>query len=502
MKKINFIWILFLSLFSVASCTKWLEVEPKTKIKSETSFQSESGFKDALIGSYLLMTRSSMYGGEMSFGFVEAIAQQYNMRSESSKYSQATKYNYTSCESMINNMWGDSYNVIANLNNLLENLETNRNVLHETVYSIIKGEALGLRAYLHFDLLRLFGWGELDTKSENLNKLSIPYVTKYSKHLPPQSTVKQVLAYIEADLLESIELLDKYDPVGASTKEDDYELPNEDKFFDNRNYRFSYWAAICTLSRVYIWEGKHDKALPLIQIFIDKGGNTSWVNIENLDEAEKSRDLVFSTELVFCLEISGESSLFERIKGSIDPDKNNNNENSELLFHPKARAEAIFEANGAGKTDIRFRRLYNKKNDFYDGYALCKFWEPEDYAYGDRMPLIRKSEMYYMAAECLLKTGNGADKVKAVDYLNLVREHRSIPKEFNISNGLEASQIQNEITKEYQKELLCEGQMFYYYKRFGFTTLPETIREIDNAVYVLPMPEKDISLGNLEDYKK
>lgn len=94
----------------------------------------------------------------------------------------------------------------------MKNLETSSCVT-PPVYARIKGECLGLRAFLHFDLLRLFGWGDLKERPEILSRLSIPYVTDYNKEITKQSTVKDVLAYIEADLAEA----DKFLPREVAT---------------------------------------------------------------------------------------------------------------------------------------------------------------------------------------------------------------------------------------------------------------------------------------------
>ena len=37
-------------LLLAASCESWLDVQPKTEIKESTMFETEQGFKDALIG--------------------------------------------------------------------------------------------------------------------------------------------------------------------------------------------------------------------------------------------------------------------------------------------------------------------------------------------------------------------------------------------------------------------------------------------------------------------
>ena len=54
-------------------------------------------------------------------------------------------------------LWTGMYNLIANLNVLLEKCDSEGSVLYPNYYPYVKGEALALRAMLHFDLLRLYG---------------------------------------------------------------------------------------------------------------------------------------------------------------------------------------------------------------------------------------------------------------------------------------------------------------------------------------------------------
>jgi hypothetical protein len=48
------------------------------------------------------------------------------------------------------------------------------------------------------------------------------------------------------------------------------------------------------------------------------------------------------------------------------------------------------------------------------------------------------------------------------------------------------------LTKEYQKEFFSEGQLFYYYKRQGFTQIPMTTIAANDVIYVLPIPEEEL----------
>ena len=74
-------------------------------------------------------------------------------------------------------------------------------------YAQLKAECLGLRAFIHFDLLRLFGWGNLKERPDMLNRLCIPYAFQYTKEIVPQVTVGTALEYMEKDLTEAEKLI-------------------------------------------------------------------------------------------------------------------------------------------------------------------------------------------------------------------------------------------------------------------------------------------------------
>ena len=39
-----------IGLLVLSSCSDWLDIQPKTEVKEDKMFETESGFKDALIG--------------------------------------------------------------------------------------------------------------------------------------------------------------------------------------------------------------------------------------------------------------------------------------------------------------------------------------------------------------------------------------------------------------------------------------------------------------------
>jgi hypothetical protein len=97
------------------------------------------------------------------------------------------------------------------------------------------------------------------------------------------------------------------------------------------------------------------------------------------------------------------------------------------------------------------------------------------------------TEMYYIAAECA--AGNN-DLGFATDLLDSVRVHRNLPK-YTLS-ALSSDSLNTEIRKEYEKEFLGEGQVFFYFKRknLPFASLPFTkVPVTSSASYVFTKPE-------------
>lgn len=485
----------------ILSCTDWLDIQPQTEIKQDKLFESESGFKDALIGCYMLMGDSTLYGRELTYTFMDVLAQQYDLFATTNPYNSAMQYSYATSvvEKNISNIWSNMYHIIANLNSILENIELKKEILHPTNYAIIKAEALGLRAHLHFDLLRMFGWGNLVNTPGNLDKLSIPYVTHFSKELTKQSSVREVLSYVHKDLKTAEELLAYYDVFNQVAQDEDYELPNDDNFYKNRMCRFNYYAVRATQARVYMWEGKYQEALERVSLFVDNQP-IKWVNLLEsvLNPELTKKDFIFTIEHIFYLDIN---KMYGPLKPYIEQYQIvkdfSVSENTKYFYHSSTDMKVLYETETGGNEDQRYNTLIDKNDAAHN--LFMKFKEvPDSKSPGkNRMPLIKKPEMFYYAAECYNRTN---ERKKAIELLNEVRNARGIDKSHNLPETLTTEEIDQEILKEWKKEYIGEGQMFYYYKRLGLQ-IPNATSSGD-ALFILPLPQKEVEIGGREDYQK
>ena len=113
-------------------------------MEAEDLFSTEAGFKDALAGVYTAMTKSSLYGREMTYGIVDVVAQQWGSIGTNHRYANALKYEYeaTNTKPIIDTLWSGLYNAIANANSVLAYIDKSSVIFTGDNKQIIKGEAL------------------------------------------------------------------------------------------------------------------------------------------------------------------------------------------------------------------------------------------------------------------------------------------------------------------------------------------------------------------------
>ena len=476
MKKI-ITYITLLSLLVVSACDDWLDVRPKSEIVADLHFSSETGFRDQLTGVYSQMSKTEMYGRDMSFGFVSVLSQDYDLLTNS-MYRYAAEYDYSeiSTKNIINAIWSSTYNCIANLNILLKYIdEVDPDVFSESNRDVYKGEALGLRAFLHLDMLRLFS----PAPSASPGAPAVPYVTHYGKEITGQLSVNETLDLIISDLIQAMDLL-KSDPIL------DYENLVYTERWARKKY-FNYWATVATLARAYMYKGDTTNALKYANMIIEADSDPSttsfgWVHFTSVETTyEYECDRIFSNEIIFRLNINKFDNIVKYYFTSAA--------GSNTLTPSEEKADQIFEKTAKGYGND-YRML---KGFAYDGERKY-FWKYHQYEagkYNDILPVIRKTEIYYIAAEILKES----DPARVAELLNMVRDARNLD-DYHLADNLSAEELDNEIGKEYRKEFLGEGQMFYYYKRRNATRIEGAAINAGNDVYVLPMPDNEIEFGN------
>jgi len=219
------------------SCDEWLDVSPSTDVSMEEQFLKASGFEETLYGMYIAMGRDNLYGHQLSYGWIEKLAKNHFDKTQLGWYGY--DYEDQAVKVQIASTWKSMYGIIANANAILDNIDQKKDLFDEREFNILKGEALTIRAFLHFDLYRLFG----KNYSKYPEESAVPFVNKYGpfvfKHLKASELIQAVLD----DLTLAETLLEGNDPVI-----EDEELNG---FLEKRKDRLNYYTEVALKARIY-----------------------------------------------------------------------------------------------------------------------------------------------------------------------------------------------------------------------------------------------------------
>ena len=432
-------------------------------------FENEQGFIDAMNGVYASLASEDLYGKQLSFGFVDQIAQLYYNDYETSETTLTRtydlKYRDTDVRAQIDAIWSKAYNVIASANSILDNIPGREfpNLPR------IKGEALAIRAFVHFDLLRLFAPG-----FERKEELAIPYVKHFSITPVSRSSVYETYQQIIADLVEAYTLLQETAPISGRTPKELYVTSH---------------ATAAMLARVYNWAGDHTKAEHFALEALS--GNFSFTREEQVKNLFMG--YTAQTECIWglhapkaylnvrtCLCPSRLTSYFGMVRNNY---QNIFKVESFTSTHNDYRYQSYFTRTKWERPVVLLTKLYDKHYD------------EEQTVPAGRTPginLIRIPELYYILAE----SAYDQDPARALEYLNEVVTarglHPLILSDIGTPNAFREVLV-NEIVKEYWGE----GQIFFTYKRFGLPMdgVNGKNHPATDVTYILPLPESEYANG-------
>lgn len=484
--------MLCLLLLPLASCQSWLDVQPIDRVSGEQLFETREGFVKALNGVYTEMASRSLYGGEMTMGFLDMVAQYYNWRGTNTNYDSQRRFQWedynpdggTYTKAIIDAAWSKTYNLIVNLNIIIEQADTREGVLNDTWLGIIKGEALALRAMLHLDMLRMFG----PVPSKNVATPCLPYVTNSDQTVTPLSTQAQFGTALLDDLTAAIALLEEADPIIEDGVMNSDAADNQLRY---RQYRMNYFAARALLARAQLWFGNASAAYTTATELIADATETFPFVAQANATTGTNPDRIFSTEVMFAMsDVSRTTGIYDRY---FSPLKFGSTTESELVMLPVSGA--LFTGRVSQlyitENDLRYKAWfgsYNPATSSSPVYYITKYGDVTTNNNRFMIPLIRLSELYLIAAE----TATDLDEGKS--WLSQLRAARGA---YDLTSADRAALVDN-IEWEYRREFLGEGQIFFYYKRVNRSAIPDcksaattAVLQMGDAQYVITMPESE-----------
>lgn len=505
MKTLNLFILSF--FFALVSCNQWLDVSPEDQIGEKDLFDTGEGYRNALNGIYKSMAEYELYGRQLSWGIPEAMAQTYDYSwatSRSNDLQFASGYDWTNSqlEPIIDKTWSKAYNVVANCNNLIQNIETadpelfyEKNPEKRSIW----GEALALRAYIQFDLLRLFAAAPIT----NPEKKYIAYITDYPAYVSTPQSVEECLDSIISDLTKGSQLVWSLDSMrGAMTPHYWFEekRPGVERFTSVRGYRLNYFAIQATLARVYMYANKPNEALQLATQLINYH---QQLGVFNFTDNSSKGDMKMYDNILFGL-YTPKLTEWERLVN--DFSDNNNPQcllvsNLSDIYYPDLKDEEDWLGNiTTVSADYRYKNTIEDYEDQGRYYIMRKYTQqtmntPQAEVGNTMIPMIRMSEMYYIAAEIIAKQGainSATDLLCAVKYgRGITDEYTLSMLKYNIDDNLD--KFMKELFRDARREFLGEGQMFYMYKRLNLSIPAKNnnVIEPSEEKFVIPVPKSE-----------
>ena len=460
-------------------CGKWLDVQPYDKIAEDELLSTENGFMMLLNGIYIELNDQMLYGGALTVEMIEIMGGAYALGSDDSiwgNYNDIASYEYGTeyWRTRFNETWNKAYSLILNCNLLLSRIDDSRDLFSGDNYYIIKGEALALRAMLHFDMFRLFG----PVYSRHPEASSIPYYTRYTV-TPEETEPASVIAEkIISDLTEARILL-SVDPVITEGTKMEGSADGSSNFLNYRSLRLNYYAVTALLARASLWVGDKEKAFGYAQEVIRaaSGGTFPFVDRSLVTGSPTDPDRIFSSEVIFALSHAQRIELFND------------------YFDPSRLPNYVFRMDSGMFSNMIFGGTDTGGN--LDDYRCRVNWIATGsnryfYKYSDMansgdirntmIPMIRLGEMYLIAAE-----SQSEDLSAGLPYVNTLRSNRGVTNLASLDTRL--------LQYEYIRELYGEGQLFFMYKRMFtpviFSTADSSNPQPSDEIFTVPLPDSE-----------
>lgn len=478
--KITKTLLILIIVLGANSCgDPYLEEVDRYSIDSESYFNSEADYYNALIGAYDLL--QSTYVNVM----LGEIASDNTLAGGESPtdvigFQQIDDMVHTPVNSNLRDIWNWMYAGVNRANFILEFKDKTDFAGKE----VIIGEARFLRAYYYFELVKWFGPIPIkESRFEIGDETTIP-----------RSPVSEVYALIEQDLLFAVNNLNYTAPqVGRVTK----------------------GAAQALLGKAYLYQNKYSEAATVLDNLIANGPydlvsdyNTIFENV-----GENGIESVFEVQYTDaegagfgCLQCSeGNVAVgFNGIRNYSGPIFD-----SGFSFNvPTQDVVDEFEAGDLRKDvailDIDAWALQtgatfgvgNEHTGYYNRKYIARKGDlntgDQNLTNPNNYRAIRFADVLLMAAEAY--NSGGIDDTKAQQYLNRVRARAFGDTNHNVTST--GAALTDAIAHERRVELVGEGHRFFDLVRTGKGTLIPGFTSNKNEVFPIPFEEIQFSNGN------
>ncbi len=418
----------------VSACDGFLELEPEFSLNESAFYKTSGDFETALIGAYSEL--QNIHDGDFLY-LTELTTDNAEIQwsSPTTSESEADEMNVTLANTFINAIYSSSFTMIAWCNNIITKIDDVS--LDESLKDQYKGEALFLRAYSYFNLVRLYG---------DVPKVTAPFGSpdEIASSDLSRKPVSEIYDLIISDLSTSADLLSGVSGLSKS--------------------RASEGAAKTLLGKVYLTQQEYGLCADVLDDVLAMGYTLEddYADLFTPGNDDLSESIF---EIKYLSGNIGEGNSFSSIftpplfnialfpgnmqgSGRINPtdDMGNAYEDGDL------RKAASFADSVLLLDDTYADNNYAKKFvDFTTGVVGDG---------GVNFTSLRYADVLLMYAEALNETNMTVD---AHDYVNMVRDRADLGD----LAGLTKADLTLAIEQERRVEFFCEGHRWFDLVRTG-----------------------------------
>ena len=301
-------------------------------------------------------------------------------------------------------------------------------------------EARGLRAFLHFELLRLYSPAcTVDSGASNILWM------EGTQPKGVQMTTAQLTDKIISELEAAAAELAKYDPIVTGVGYDDLSLLGTAPI--DRVWKLNYYGCLAAEARALMSRGTAEdfgKAYGLLTKIIGEGGYAFVRTVSGTDYE-------FSAEFIFALP-SPETGFCAL---------------SEELFNPAPDGKGVTLSARLDIDDLhaddRRRNWFDSDNTMRTKFAPTS--KIDKWKTAPAIPVIKIGEVYLMAAEAAAKSNQLPAGIGQFNDFMVQRNSESL----KLPDTATQAQLMEALGKQYQYEFLGEGVRYPFCKRLNLT---------------------------------
>ncbi len=411
----------FLAAVLLAGCGEKLELEPAQSLSTDASLADFKGFETALVGAYDGLQSVNYYGRNFYVAPEVRGDNVYVSTKNSNRFISDYNYQLTTAGATLNTFWSQAYAVILRVNNVINRIDGVPDAPSQAAADQIKGEALGLRALVYFDLLRVYALPYSERTNDNDG---VPLVLEAQLGTPPRDTQEKVYTQILADLTSAKSLMSD-NSVGP--------------------YRFTDAAADALMARVHLYMENYAAAEAAATAVINAG----FALVD--DPADLFAEPGTEEEIFTLHRLASETAGSDNLGSIYNPPPNG--------YGDIRVTEDLRNLYAAG--DERAELFYPMQTPSgQDEYFVGKFIGELGVPGLTSTKILRLGEMYLIRAEARAAQNNNSG---AIADLNVIRQRAGVAA----LGTVDPADLMDEIATERRRELAFEGHRSFDIWRTG-----------------------------------